>query len=143
MVKSQYAQRGNRIKINLIVKPALWLTALLVLGLGMELKAQQVSPLQTGHYSAGFMDIRDMGRGAPGLSIVWYNQYSYTNKYADRDGNLFSDIPLDYFFPELPSINLNVDIGSFATVPAIFYGLPKPVLGGAQWMIGVTPSYIR
>ena len=143
MVKNQFLKYVNGAKTNLKVKPILWLTALLVLSFGMELKAQHVSPLQTGHYSAGFMDIRDMGRGAPGLAIVWYNQYSYTNKYADKDGNLFSDIPLDYFFPELPSINLNVDIGSFATVPAIFYGLPKPVLGGAQWVIGVTPSYIR
>ncbi|MGB5692139.1 MAG: hypothetical protein WBM43_05975, partial [Flavobacteriaceae bacterium] len=125
MSTSQYAQLGNRIKVNLTVKPALWLTALLVLGFGMELKSQQVSPLQTGHYSPAFSNVRDMGRGAPGLAVVLYNQYAYTNKYADRDGNLYSDIPLDYFFPELPAVDLNVELGSFATVPAIFYGVPK------------------
>ena len=143
MSKSQSTHFVNRLKIHLIVKPAIWLTVLLVLGFGLKLKAQQVSPLQTGHYSTAFSNIRDMGRGAPGLAIVLYNQYSYTNQYADKDGNLFSDIPLDYFFPDAPSVNLNVDLSSFATVPAIFYGLPKSVLGGAQWMIGVVPSYIR
>jgi len=117
---------------------------IVIIGYGVqELKAQQVSPFQTGHYSPAFSNVRDMARGAPGLAIVWYNQYMFSNKYADRDGNLYSDIPLDYFFPELPAVDLNVELGSFATVPAIFYGVPKPILGGAQWMIGVVPSYIR
>ena len=38
----------------------------------------------------------------------------------------------DHFFPELPAVDLNVELGPFATVPAIFYGVPKPILGGAQ-----------
>ena len=105
-------------------------------------KAQQVSPFQTGHYSPAFSNVRDMAKGAPGLAIVLYNQYMYSGKYADKDGNLYSDIPLDKFFPELPPIDLSISMGSFATVPAFFYGVPKPVLGGAQWMIGVVPSYI-
>ena len=109
----------------------------------LDATAQQVSPFQTGHYSPAFSNIRDMAKGAPGLAIVWYNQYMYANKYGDKDGNLYEEIPLDFFFPELPAVNLSVDIGSFATVPAVFYGVPKPVLGGAQWMIGIVPSYVR
>jgi len=143
MSKSQYTLLGNRIKINITVKPAIWLTALIILGFSIKIKAQQVSPFQTGHYSTAFSNIRDMGRGAPGLAIVWYNQYMYSNQYADKDGNLRKEIPLDYFDPNLPPVDLSIELGSFATVPAFFYGLPKPVFGGAQWMIGVVPSYIR
>ena len=105
-------------------------------------KAQQVSPFQTGHYSPAFMNLRDMAKGAPGLAIVWYNQYSFTNQYVDKDGNKYSKIPLDDFLPGSPEIDLSIDLNSFATVPAFFYGVPFPVLGGAQWMIGVVPSYI-
>ena len=101
---NQYTLLGNRIKINITVKPAIWLTALIILGFSIELKAQQVSPFQTGHYSPAFSNVRDMARGAPGLAIVWYNQYMFTNKYADRDGNLYSDIPLDYFFQNCPYV---------------------------------------
>ncbi|MGA9239180.1 MAG: hypothetical protein WBV75_08955, partial [Robiginitalea sp.] len=64
---------------------------IVIIGYGVqELKAQQVSPFQTGHYSPAFSNVRDMARGAPGLAIVWYNQYMFSNKYADRDGNLYS-----------------------------------------------------
>jgi hypothetical protein len=120
------------------------LVALLMVGIlcAQGLRAQQTSPIQTGHYSPAFSNVRDMAKGAPGLAIVLYNQYMYSNKYADKDGNLYTDIPLDYFFEELPPVDLNVSLGSFATVPAFFYGVPKPVLGGAQWMIGVVPSYV-
>ena len=63
MSKSQYTLLGNRIKINITVKPAIWLTALIILGFSIKIKAQQVSPFQTGHYSTAFSNIRDMGRG--------------------------------------------------------------------------------
>lgn len=106
--------------------------------------AQTLSPLQTGHYSPAFSNVRDMAKGAPGLAIVWYNSYLWANKYADKDGNLYSDIPLDKLLPGagLPPTDLDVSMTSFATVPAFFYGVPKPVLGGAQWMIGVVPNYM-
>jgi hypothetical protein len=104
--------------------------------------AQQVSPLQTGHYSPAFSNVRDMARGAPGLAIVWYNHYAFTNTYVDRNGDEYSKIPLQKLEPDLPDVLLGVEMQTFATVPAIFYGMPFEVLGGAQWMIGVTPSYM-
>ena len=67
MSKSQSTHHVSRIKIHLIVKPAIWLTVLLVLGFGLKLKAQQVSPFQTGHYSTAFSNIRDMGEEHLGL----------------------------------------------------------------------------
>jgi hypothetical protein len=140
-ISEDKVQLSEMLNKSIIVCKILILMALVMLP--QVFNAQQVSPFQTGHYSPAFSNIRDMGRGAPGLAIVLYNQYMFTNKYADRDGNLYSDIPLDYFFPELPAVDLNVELGSFATVPAFFYGVPKPVLGGAQWMIGVVPNYIR
>jgi hypothetical protein len=124
----------------------LLLTAILI-GIAIvynSVNAQQLSPLQTGHYSPAFSNIRDMAKGAPGLAIVWYNSYLWASKYADKDGNLYSDIPLDKLLPGsgLPPTDLSVNMTSFATVPAFFWGVPKPVLGGAQWMIGVVPNYM-
>lgn len=127
---------------KLTLLKTLFCTTIILTMMVQNVQAQQVSPLQTGHYSPAFSNVRDMARGAPGLAIVWYNQYMYANQYADKDGNLYSTIPLDQLIPELPPIDLSADVSSFATVPAIFYGVPKPVLGGAQWMIGVVPSYM-
>ena len=35
----------------------------------LNLKAQQVSPYQTGAYSTAFMGVRDMAKGSPGLLL--------------------------------------------------------------------------
>ncbi len=141
---NRYINTWKRLYSNKEFYIALRISILLMLSIILlrPANAQQVSPLQTGHYSPAFSNIRDMAKGGPGIAIVWYNQYSFTNKYADKDGNIYSEIPLDELLPILPEVNLSVDLGSFATVPAIFYGVPFPVLGGAQWMIGVVPSYM-
>lgn len=118
------------------------LVIFVLITISFQTKAQQLSPLQTGHYSPAFSNIRDMARGAPGIAIVHYNNYLYADKYVDKDGNTYSSIPLDYFLPDLPPINLDVSISSFVTVPAIFYGFHKPILGGAQWMVGIVPNYM-
>jgi len=112
------------------------LTSLLgFLFLTCNIQSQSVSPFQTGAYSTAFMGVRDMAKGSPGLFVVWYNQYAFTNKYADKHGTVYSSTTID-------NIDINIDINTFATVPALFYGMPFTVLGGAQWMVGVVPSYI-
>jgi hypothetical protein len=139
-----YINISNRMCLNKEFYKVLSINILLLLSiiLPRTANAQQTSPLQTGHYSPAFSHIRDMAKGSPGLAVVWYNQYSFSNKYADRNGNKYTDIPLDVLLPGLPDVDLSVDLKSFATVPALFYGVPFPILGGAQWMIGVVPSYM-
>ena len=103
----------------------------------LSLNAQQVSPYQTGHYSTCFTNVRDMAKMAPGLAIISYNYFASANKYADQNGNKFSDF-------QLPAINssLDVDMGTFATVPAFFWGSINEVFGGATFVVGIVPNYI-
>ena len=112
-----------------------FITILLFVFIANQTAGQQVSPFQTGAYSTSFMGVRDMAKGSPGLFVVWYNQYAFTDKYADKDGVVHNSTTLENF-------DIDIDIKTFATVPALYYGMPFTVLGGAQWMVGVVPSYI-
>jgi hypothetical protein len=125
-------EKGTQINLRCV---AIVLT-IVATSLSHSLYGQQVSPLQTGHYSGAFSHVRDMAKGAPGLAIVLYNQYSFTNSYVDKNGDRFDRIPLG------DNTNLDVNLKSFVTVPSIFYGMPFTILGGAQWMVGITPSYM-
>lgn len=48
----------------------------------------RVSPLQTGHYMPGIMNIRDNADPAPasGLFLLDYNTYQYGDKFYGADG---------------------------------------------------------
>jgi len=104
--------------------------------------AQVVSPLQGGHYSPVVKNIRDMVNPPSGLFVLWYNVYSSSDKYVDRNGNEFSSIRLDQIYPGLPNINLDLKLKGFIFVPAISWASNFKVLGGASYMTGISPNYI-
>lgn len=100
-------------------------------------QSQTVSPFQTGHNSSCFINVRDMAKMAPGLFIIDYNYFAYTNEYTDANGVKHSDF-------QLPATNssLAVDLNTFAIVPAIFWGSTFDILGGATYVAGVVPNYM-
>jgi hypothetical protein len=106
------------------------------------MNAQQVSPFQTGAYLPAFANVRDLAQPPPGLFVLWYNYYGYTNKYFDRNGDENTTIPAGLLDPSLPAIDLDISIKSFVTVPAIYWASSKTFLGGARFMLGITPSYM-
>lgn len=106
----------------------------------VSLLAQQVSPLQTGHYSTAFSGVRDMAKPDPGFFVIWYNQFIFSNSYYDRDGNKLNQLRLSQIDPEYPDIDFEVDLQGFATAPAFFLATKKKVLG-ATYMAGFVPVY--
>ena len=102
--------------------------------------AQQVSPLQTGHYSTAFSGVRDMAKPDPGFFIIWYNQYTFSNSYYDRNGDKKSDLPLSEIDPSYPNVQFDVGLNGLATAPAFFLATKKKILG-ATYMAGFVPVY--
>jgi len=107
-----------------------------------DLKAQVVSPFQGGHYTTGLKNIRDMATPPSGLFILWYNSSFSSNTFVDRNGDKFKSIQLDQFHPKLPNINVDIDLNGFTTIPAIFWASKFKILGGANYMVGISPSYM-
>lgn len=119
----------------LIVFLVIWL------GLAMnDLMAQQVSPLQTGHYTTAFSGVRDMAKPDPGFFIIWYNQFTTANSYYDRNGNNLSQLRLSEIDPGYPDVDFEVGLQGFATAPAFFIATKKKILG-ATYMAGFVPVY--
>lgn len=104
--------------------------------------AQVASPLQSGHYTPVFMNVRDMTHPPAGLFVLWYNIYTSSSKYVDRDGNEFENIRLDQIHPALPNIDVSLQLKAFASVPSLFWASSPKFLGGARYMAGVSPNYI-
>ena len=101
--------------------------ALVVLALASApARSQVVSPLQTGHYVPGVMNLRDYAAAAPGLYAVWYNWFVSSGTYVDRNGD------------ELTSLDLN----GFATVPSLFWASTFTFLGGARYLAAVAPNWM-
>ena len=90
--------------------------------------AQVASPLQTGHYVPGVMNLRDYAAAAPGLYVVWYNWFVSSGTYVDRNGD------------EL--VNVDLDLNGFATVPSLFWASTFTFLGGARYMAAVAPNWM-
>ena len=103
--------------------------------------AQVVSPLQSGHYSPGVKNIRDMATPPPGLFVLWYNVYAFSNKYIDKDGNEFKSIRLDQLYPTLPNIDVNLELNAIVSIPCFFWASSFKMLGGARYIAGVSPNY--
>ena len=104
--------------------------------------AQVASPLQTGHYSPGVMNVRDMTTPPPGLFVQWYNWLPWSSTYIDRDGNELTSINLSQLDPELPDVDVALDLKSFATVPALIWASPFTVAGGARYLAFVSPNFM-
>ena len=105
-------------------------------------QAQVVSPLQGGHYSTALKNIRDMANPPSGLFVLWYNASFSSNQYIDRNGNKFSSIQLSEIHPQLPDIAVDINLKGYTTIPAIFWASKFTLLGGAKYMMGVSPSYL-
>ena len=118
-----------------IMKQILFVTGLLFFTSISQ--SQTVSPFQTGHNSSCFINVRDMAKMAPGLFIIDYNYFANANEYVDMNGDKHSDF-------QLQAINssLTLDLGTFAIVPAFFWGSTFDILGGATYVAGVVPNYM-
>ncbi|UCG89235.1 MAG: transporter [Gemmatimonadota bacterium] len=103
-------------------------------------RGQVVSPLQAGHYTPNLQNIRDMANPPPGLFVLWYNAYLWSNTYKDRNGNSFESIELSQIHPTLPDVAVDLSVKGFTTVPSLFWASRFKVLG-ANYMAGAVYSY--
>ena len=114
--------------------------ALLMLGAGSS-NAQVASPLQPGHYAPGVINIRDLATPPPGLFVLWYNWFISSGEFIDRNGNELSSINLSEIDPDLPDIDVDLDVKGFATVPYVAWSSTFTVLGG-RYIAGISPNYM-
>jgi len=125
-----------------------WRIRAVLVGLGFGLlafgagtaSAQVASPLQSGHYAPGVMNIRDYAAPPPGLFVIWYNWAMSSDTYVDRNGNELNSLNLK-IDPTLPDVDIDLDLKGFATVPALFWGSTFEILGGARYMVGLAPNW--
>ena len=103
--------------------------------------AQVASPLQSGHYAPGVLNIRDYAAPPPGLFVIAYNWFMTSDTYVDRNGNELNSLNLSQIDPELPDVDIGLDLKGFATVPALFWGSTFKLLGGARYMVGLAPNW--
>jgi hypothetical protein len=103
--------------------------------------AQVASPLQSGHYAPGVINIRDMTNPPPGLFVAWYNWGLWSDTYIDRNGNKLSSLNLSELDPSLPDVDVQIDVGAFATVPALMWASSFTILGGARYLFAVSPNF--
>ena len=105
------------------------------------LKSQVVSPLQAGHYFPGVINVRDMAAPPPGLFVLLYNAYLWTDTYIDGDGNELKEIDLSKLDPRLPSMNVDLNIQAFSTTPVIAWASKFKILGGTYIPLIMLPGY--
>ncbi len=103
--------------------------------------AQQVSPFQTGHFMPAFANVRDFSKMPAGLVLMSYNYYGWSDTYVDRNGEKHDQIFLQDIDPDLPDASFSTDLTSFSIVPALFWGSKFTLLGGANYVAGISPSY--
>jgi hypothetical protein len=113
----------------------------LTLAGSMPVLAQVVSPLQGGHFVPAVANVRDMAYPPPGLFVLCYNLSIGTDTYVDRNGNKLNRLELSQIDPELPDIDLKLNVDGWATVPAVAWGSNFSLLGGARYVAAISPSY--
>jgi hypothetical protein len=104
--------------------------------------AQVASPLQSGHYVPGIMNVRDMAAPPDGLTVIWYNWSLSSDTFVDRDGNELSRLNLSEIDPGYPDLDVELELDGFASVPVIAWVKGMQILGGARYMALVAPNYI-
>lgn len=97
-----------------------------------------VSPLLTGHYIPGLINIRDYANPSPasGLMVVDYNAFLSGDKYYDKDGNQVKQINGPLGAP----IDLNLDIGGYANSLNLLW-VSKSKIFGANYLGGISATY--
>jgi hypothetical protein len=90
-----------------------------------------VSPLQTGHYIPGFINIRDFADPAPasGLLVLDYGAFISSNKFFDRNGDQLTQIngPLNN------KVDLNIDMSGYMNVPMVLWASKCKFLGATYF----------
>ncbi|HTS43039.1 MAG TPA: transporter [Puia sp.] len=96
-----------------------------------QLTSYQISPLQTGHYIPGFINVRDYADPSPisGLIVIDYNDYQYGNKFYGKDGNQVTKIT----GPGNTSIDLNPDVNGYINAPMVLWASKGKVLGATYF----------
>jgi hypothetical protein len=95
------------------------------------------SAIQTGHYMPGYINIRDWSAMPQGLLILDYNAYYTCSQYYDNQGKEVKSISIT----GKNSINLDMDVSGFSTVPCVFWGSSFKILGGARYFAGAMIDY--
>lgn len=135
----------KRINMNPHRCPA-WLIAgyiLFIYVTGTNSIAQQASPMQAGHYYPGLINTRDMVNPPSGLFFLWDNFIVNSNKYFDRNGNEFKNIPLSELDPAFPDIDVSPKLTGFGSAFAIAWASPHiSFLGDARYIAGIAPNYV-
>ncbi len=108
---------------------------------GIKSKAQLnkplVSPLQTGHYSPGSMNIRDEADPAPdyGLTVLDYNTYQYGNKFYDKNGKQVTQIK----GPAGNLVNLDPDVSGYNNTLMFQWAFKRKILGATYFCAASIP----
>ena len=105
--------------------------------------AQVASPVQSGHYAPTMMNVRDMAHPPSGLFVLWYNTFMSGNSYVDRNGKKFENIRLSEIHGALPDIDVDLKLKAAASVPTVFWASGFRLLGGAKYMAGIAPNFVR
>jgi hypothetical protein len=132
----------NRASVWTVVRVVPLCTAVACVGIALPATAQVASPLQSGHYAPVMMNVRDMAHPPAGLFVVWYNAFTSSSSFVDRDGNEFERIDLGDLAPGLPDITVDLGLDAYSAVPTVFWASPFRILGGARYLAGFAPSYV-
>jgi hypothetical protein len=116
-------------------------TLLLIMFSGMNALVAQdkpVSPLLTGHYLPGIINVRDFANPSPasGLIALDYNVFLSGNKFYGADGNEVTQIKGPLGAPT----NLNIDLKGYLNTPFPVWVSKFKVLG-ANYLAGATVGY--
>jgi hypothetical protein len=88
------------------------------------------------------MNVRDMAHPPAGLFGLWYNTFTSSNRFIDKNGDSFERIRLSELNGSLPDIDVDLQLDAVASVPTVFWASPFRILGGARYMAGFSPSYV-
>lgn len=104
-------------------------------------EAQVISPMQPGHYVPGIINVRDAVTPPPGLFVIWYNWGISSDTYVDRNGNELKTLNLSQLDPDLPDLDVDLEIKGFVSVPVFAYVSQFKILGGARYIAAIVPNY--
>jgi len=101
----------------------------------------QVSPMQTGHYAAAFINLRDYTKPSPGMYFYLYNLYNWGNSFYDQNGNKLTEINLSELDPSFPDINFNTKMNAFSSTPLIYWASRFNILGAKYEPLITLPAF--
>ena len=103
----------------------------------LPVSAQVASPFQMGHYIPGIYGLRDVMYPPPGLFVLWYNYYTWSDTYIGRNGNEITNIG--------PNENLAIkpEIQGYLNAPFVAFFKKIPALGeDAVYIAAISPNYM-